>query len=116
MEEPEIELSASIQSIGERRVDGIEVEVRNVPENLRAIVNPQTVSIEIQGGITFLTGLTGENISATIDYSKDWKENQRLYQLKIEVPKDVINWKSLTPSEVEVIVIRERRASESPGN
>ena len=114
--QPEIELKASIQSIGERRVEGIEVQVRNVPENLKAIVNPPTVSIELQGGIAFLTGLTGENIDASIDYSKDWKENQRLYRLRIEVPKDVTNWKSLTPSEVEVIVIRERRASESPGN
>ena len=114
--QPEIELRASIQSIGERRVEDIEVEVRNVPENLKAIVNPPTVSIELQGGIAFLTGLTGKNIDASIDYAKDWKENQQVYQLKIEVPKDVINWKSLTPSEVEVIVIRERRASESPGN
>jgi len=111
-----VQLTASIQSIGVRTVEGIEVKVRNVPENLKAIVNPAKVSVEIQGGITFLTSLDGEDIYASIDYARDWKENQRLYGLKVEVPKDVIKWDNLIPSTVEVIVIRERVNSESTGN
>lgn len=111
-----VQLTASIQSIGVRTVEGIEVKVRNVPENLKAIVNPAKVSVELQGGITFLTNLKGDDIYASIDYARDWKENQRLYELNVEVPKDVIKWNNLNPSTVEVIVIRERVNSESSGN
>ncbi len=112
----EVLLMASIQSIGERKLEGIEVRVRNVPENLKAIVNPTTVSLDLQGGIAFLSGLTGEDIDATIDYATDWTENKRMYSLKIDVPEDVINWSGPNPSEVEIIVIRERISSASTGN
>jgi len=111
-----VKLTASIQSIGVRIVEGIEVKVRNVPENLKAIVNPSKVSVELQGGITFLTNLESDDIIASIDYARDWKENQRLYELNIEVPKDVIKWNNLNPSTVEVIVIRERVNIENSGN
>ena len=116
LEPAEVELTANIQSIGERRLEGIEVQVRNVPENLKAIVNPTTVSLDLQGGIAFLSGLTGGDIDATIDYATDWLENKRMYSLKIVVPEDVINWSGPNPSEVEVIVIRERISSASTGN
>jgi len=116
LEPAEVELTANIQSIGERRLEGIEVQVRNVPENLKAIVNPTTVSLDLQGGIAFLSGLTGGEIDATIDYATDWLENKRMYSLKIVVPEDVINWSGPYPSEVEVIVIRERISSASTGN
>ena len=116
LEPAEVELRANIQSIGERRLEGIEVQVRNVPENLKAIVNPMTVSLDLQGGIAFLSGLTGGDIDATIDYATDWMENKRMYSLKIVVPEDVINWSGPNPSEVEVIVIRERISSASTGN
>ena len=116
LEPAEVELTANIQSIGERRLEGIEVQVRNVPENLKAIVNPTTVSLDLQGGIAFLSGLTGGEIDATIDYATDWLENKRMYSLKIVVPEDVINWSGPNPSEVEVIVIRERISSASTGN
>lgn len=116
LEPSEVELRANIQSIGERRLEGIEVQVRNVPENLKAIVNPTTVSLDLQGGIAFLSGLTGGEIDATIDYATDWMENKRMYSLKIVVPEDVINWSGPNPSEVEVIVIRERISSASTGN
>ena len=116
LEPSSVRLSASIQSIGVRIVEEIEVKVRNVPENLKAIVNPAKVSVELQGGITFLTNLEGADIFASIDYAKDWKENQRLYELHVEVPKDVIKWNNLNPSTVEMIVIRERVNSENSGN
>ena len=116
LEPAEVELTANIQSIGERRLEGIEVQVRNVPENLKAIVNPTTVSLDLQGGIAFLSSLTGGEIDATIDYATDWLENKRMYSLKIVVPEDVINWSGPNPSEVEVIVIRERISSASTGN
>ncbi|MCH8304926.1 MAG: hypothetical protein IIB94_07315 [Candidatus Marinimicrobia bacterium] len=116
LEPAEVELTANIQSIGERTLEGIEVQVRNVPENLKAIVNPTTVSLDLQGGIAFLSGLTGGDIDATIDYATDWLENKRMYSLKIVVPEDVINWSGPNPSEVEVIVIRERISSASTGN
>ena len=116
LEPAEVELTANIQSIGERRLEGIEVQVRNVPENLKAIVNPMTVSLDLQGGIAFLSGLTGGEIDATIDYATDWMENKRMYSLKIVVPEDVIKWSGPNPSEVEVIVIRERISSASTGN
>ena len=116
LEPAEVELRANIQSIGERTLEGIEVQVRNVPENLKAIVNPMTVSLDLQGGIAFLSGLTGGDIDATIDYATDWLENKRMYSLKIVVPEDVINWSGPNPSEVEVIVIRERISSASTGN
>ena len=116
LEPAEVQLTANIQSIGQRTLEGLEVQVRNVPENLKAIVNPMTVSLDIQGGIAFLNGLTGDEIDATIDYGTDWMENKRMYSLKIVVPKDVINWSGPNPSEVEVIVIRERISSASTGN
>ena len=79
-------------------------------------MNPMTVSLDLQGGIAFLSGLTGDEIDATIDYGTDWMENKRMYRLKIVVPQDVINWSGPNPSEVEVIVIRERISSASTGN
>ena len=116
IEPSKVQLMANIQSIGEQTLEGIEVQVRNVPENLKAIVNPTTVSLDLQGGIAFLSSLTGDEIDATIDYATEWLENKRMYTLKINVPKDVINWSGPNPSEVEVIVIRERISSASIGN
>ena len=116
LEPAEVQLTANIQSIGERRLEGIEVQVLNVPENLKAIVNPTTISLDLQGGIAFLSGLTGDEINATIDYATDWMENQTMYSLIIDVPEDVIKWSGPNPSLVEVIVIRERISSASTGN
>ena len=116
LEEPLVNVSpgrlqvfASVQSIVEITVPDIAVHVLNVPENLRAVVDPSSVSLTVAGGIKFLSKLAPSDVLAFIDYNRDWKSDQRLYEPNIEVPPNVLSWQGLRPEQVEVVIIRERR-------
>ena len=106
---PRVEVFASVQSIVERKMPEIAVHVLNVPENLRAVVSPSSISLTLVGGIEFLTQLPPSDILAFVDYDRDWNPNQRSYTPNVEVPSDVLKWQEMRPPQVEVVVIRERR-------
>lgn len=104
-----VKIAVDVQSIGEKTIDEIPVQVLNVPENLKAIVSPSRISIVVRGGTEFISHLSENEVSAWIDYNNDWKKGKRFYIPHITVPDDVTQWQDLTPKSVEVIVIRERR-------
>ena len=97
-----ITYSQTIQKIGERIISEIPVKVLNQDNNMRIFASPQTVSLTVVGGNEFISGLEPSEIEASIDFN-NWSESVQFYEIKINAPKDVIDWMDLSPMNIELI-------------
>ena len=95
-----------VQTISERTLADIPVEVRNVPGRLTASTAPSTVSLTIEGGSQYIYNLTQADIQVYVDYAKQWNPRQNYYVPIVETPPDVLQWRDLVPKQVEIIVVR----------
>ena len=100
-----ITFKANIQSIGERILSEIPVKILNVPDNIQAFPNPSTVSLNISGGVEFIASLVPTDIDVYIDYN-DFTKNDISNEPIIQVPKDVIEWRDLSPKFIELTIRR----------
>ena len=94
-----------IQSISERIISEIPVEIINSNDDFRSFVSPQTVSLTVIGGTEFIANLEANDIIITVDFY-DWKPQQQFYSIDVSVPNDVIKWMDLSPQNIELIVTR----------
>jgi len=99
-----VEINVNIQALSERIISEVPVNVINVPSNYRVFVSPHTVSLTIVGGIDFIQGISSDNISLTIDFSRQWDSSVQFYEPIVSVPDGVIDWQDLSPPNVELIV------------
>lgn len=100
----EVEINVNIQALSERIISEVPVNVINVPSNYRVFVSPHTISLTIVGGIDFIQGINSDDISLTIDFSRQWNSSIQFYEPIVSVPNGVINWQDLSPPNVELIV------------
>ena len=94
-----------IQSISERIISEIPVEIINSNDDFRSFVSPQTVSLTVIGGTEFIANLEANDIIITVDFY-DWNPQQQFYSIDVSVPNDVIKWMDLSPQNIELIVTR----------
>lgn len=66
----EVEIYLNIQKLLERRLNGLPVEVRNAPRNMKVTVVPSTLSLVLEGGGDLLTQVSRDDIVAYIDYAR----------------------------------------------
>ncbi len=95
-----------VQPISETIITGIPVELINKPNNVNVFVNPATVSLTIVGGLKQITNILPEDIDVIIDFDL-WNSEKQFYSPTIKLPDYLIEWKDLSPNNLEILVIKE---------
>ena len=95
-----------VQQISETIVTGIPVELINKPNDVNVFVNPATVSLTIVGGLKQITNILPEDIDVIIDFDL-WNSEKQFYSPTIKLPDYLIEWKDLSPNNLEILVIKE---------
>ena len=103
----EVRFSVDVQALSERIISEVPVDVINVPSDYRVFVSPHTVSLTIIGGIDFIQNVNPDDISLTIDFTRQWNSTIQFYEPIINVPNGIIDWQDLSPPNVELIVTRD---------
>lgn len=96
----------NIQPISETIITGIPVKLINKPNDVNVFVNPATVSLTIVGGLDQITNIQPTDISVIIDFSL-WSSEKQFYTPKIKIPENLLDWKDLSPNNLEILVITE---------
>ena len=95
-----------VQPISETIITGIPVELINKPNDVNVFVNPATVSLTIVGGLKQITNILPEDIDVIIDFDL-WNSEKQFYSPTIKLPDYLIEWKDLSPNNLEILVIKE---------
>jgi len=95
-----------VQPISETIITGIPVELINKPNDVNVFVNPATVSLTIVGGLKQITNILPEDINVIIDFDF-WNSEKQFYSPTIKLPDYLIEWKDLSPNNLEILVIKE---------
>ena len=95
-----------VQPISETIITGIPVELINKPNDINVFVNPATVSLTIVGGLKQITNIPPEDIDVIIDFDL-WNSEKQFYSPTIKLPDYLIEWKDLSPNNLEILVIKE---------
>ena len=104
----DVGVKLDIQQISERIIVDIPVIINDVPEKIRVFPSPQTVSLTVVGGLERIASLKSEEISVFISFN-DWSSQIQFYEPKVELPSGLLNWKDISPKNLEIAVAREIR-------
>jgi hypothetical protein len=85
----------------------IPVKLINKPNDINVFVNPATVSLTIVGGLNEIANTTSDDIEVVINFQKSWRPDKQFYSPKISIPNTVMEWKDLSPNNLEILVIKE---------
>ena len=101
-----VEISLDIQNISERIIADVPVKVINIPEKFRVFPSPQTVSLTVIGGVEQIAELKPTDIKIIVDFN-DWSHHKQFYEPKVNIPKSLLDWRDISPKNVEIGVARE---------
>ena len=101
-----VDALVDVQPISETIITGIPVELINKPNDVNVFVNPATVSLTIVGGLKQITNILPEDINVIIDFDL-WNSEKQFYSPTIKLPDYLIEWKDLSPNNLEILVIKE---------
>ena len=97
----------NIQPISETIVTGIPVKLINKPNDINVFVNPATVSLTIVGGLDQITKIGSTDIEVLINFEKSWSPDKQFYSPEVKIPNSILEWKDLSPNNLEILVIKE---------
>ena len=101
-----VEISLDIQEISERIIVDVPVIIVNIPKKIRVFPSPQTVSLTVIGGINQISNLNPNDIKVIVDFN-DWSHLKQFYEPKVSIPKNLLDWRDISPKNVEIGVARE---------
>ena len=101
-----VKIKLNIQQISERIIVDIPVEILDVPTKIRVFPSPQTVSLTVIGGAQRIAKLKPKEIKIRINF-QDWIIDKQFYEPSVTIPSDLIEWRDLSPRNLEVAVARE---------
>ncbi len=84
-----IEYKANIQTLGEKILDDIPVQVLNIPANVKASLIPSTLSLKIIGGVDIISDIQRKDIVASIDFQQFKSSNVTALPAIIKIPEDI---------------------------
>ena len=96
----------NVQPISETIVTSIPVQLINKPVDVNVFVNPATVSLTIVGGLEQIANIVPEDIDVIIDFDY-CNSDKQFYSPSIKLPEYLIEWKDLSPNNLEILVIKE---------
>jgi YbbR domain-containing protein len=97
----------NVQPISETIVTGIPVKLINKPSEVNVFVNPSTVSLTIVGGLDQIASIQSSDIEVLINFEKSWAPDQQFYSPEVKIPDTILEWKDLSPNNLEILVIKE---------
>jgi YbbR domain-containing protein len=97
----------NIQPISETIVTGIPVKLINKPNDINVFVNPATVSLTIVGGLNQIASIVSTDIEVLINFEKSWSPDKQFYSPEVRIPDSILEWKDLSPNNLEILVIKE---------
>ena len=97
----------NIQPISETIVTGIPVKLINKPNDINVFVNPATVSLTIVGGLDQIAKIGSTDIEVLINFEKSWSPDKQFYSPEVKIPDSILEWKDLSPNNLEILVIKE---------
>jgi YbbR domain-containing protein len=97
----------NIQPISETIVTGIAVKLINKPNDINVFVNPATVSLTIVGGLDQIASIVSTDIEVLINFEKSWSPDKQFYSPEVRIPDSILEWKDLSPNNLEILVIKE---------
>ena len=98
-----ISFEQGVQLISERIISEIPVKILNPDSQLRIFASPQTVSLTVVGGEKFISKLETSEIEVSVDFN-NWNKEKQFYEVKVQTPKDVLEWMDLSPMNIELLV------------
>ena len=101
-----VKISVDIQNISERIIVDVPVIVVNVPEKIRVFPSPQTVSLTVIGGVNQISNLNPTDIKVVVDFN-DWSYIKQFYEPEVSIPKNLLDWRDISPKNIEIGVARE---------
>ena len=101
-----VEISLDIQNISERIIADVPVIVVNIPDKIRVFPSPQTISLTVIGGVNQISNLNPTDIKVIVDFN-DWSHLKQFYEPKVSIPKNLLDWRDISPKNVEIGVARE---------
>ena len=101
-----VQISLDIQNISERIIVDVPVIVVNIPEKIRVFPSPQTVSLTVIGGVNQISNLNPTDIKVIVDFN-NWSHLKQFYEPKVNIPKNLLDWRDISPKNVEIGVARE---------
>ena len=101
-----VNIKVDFQEISERIISDIPVDVINIPADIRVFPSPQTVSLTIVGGFKRISKVLPYDIKVIVDFNR-WNHLQQFYEPKVIPPEDIIEWRDLSPKNLEIGVARE---------
>ena len=101
-----VEISLDIQDISERIIVDVPVIIVNIPKKIRVFPSPQTVSLTVIGGINQISNLNPNDIKVIVDFN-DWSHLKQFYEPTVSIPKNLLDWRDISPKNVEIGVARE---------
>ena len=104
--ESKVEARFDVQEISERIIVDVPVKVINIPLKIRVFPSPQTVSLTIIGGMNRIAELNPEEIDVIIDFN-EWDYQKQFYEPEVIIPANVLEWRDLSPRNLEIAVARE---------
>ncbi len=102
-----VHTSIDIQAISERIITEVPVKIVNVNPRYRVFVNPRTVSLTLVGGVNRISEIYPEDVFIYIDFEKSWNSTTQFYSPTVVTPNDILEWRDLSPRNVELVVTRE---------
>lgn len=66
----ELDLKVNIEPTAEKEFADIEIKVTELPDDKEVLLIPQSVTVQLKGGVNQLAGIEGNKIKAHIDYRK----------------------------------------------
>ena len=103
-----IKFSQDIQAISERIISEVPVKITNNIPGLVVRRNPSTVSLTIVGGVDYIAQVQPLDINVFINFTSEWSPKRQFYEPKVIVPSGIINWRDLTPRNIELAVAKEQ--------
>jgi hypothetical protein len=101
-----VDIYVDIQMIGERRLEGVPVKLKNIPVDLNAFVGPSTVSITVTGGVDYLAALDTSAVEVYIDYELQWSPTDLLVEPQVALDENLLEYHDLVPKQIEIITTR----------
>ena len=96
-------ISFDVQSIAEKKIENIPVEVLQIPDNRTVVLIPQTISIIIRSGVYTIAQLSEKDFSAYIDYRTILLDTSGFVQPVINGP-DVIRIVQTQPEKLQYVI------------
>lgn len=101
-----VKIKLNIQQISERIIVDIPVSITEIPPKIRVFPSPQTVSLTVIGGMKRISLLKPDEIIVKIDF-REWNIQKQFYEPTVIIPSDLLEWRDLSPRNLEVAVARE---------